>query len=95
MALTDPGFPSGHTMMATIVYGFIAVYLMMMLTALRWKVLLTAPIIALIVAVALSRMYLGAHYLSDVMAAVAAGLAWLALCLTCAEMLRRRRRSVV
>lgn len=29
MALADPGFPSGHTMMATIIYGFMAVYLML------------------------------------------------------------------
>jgi undecaprenyl-diphosphatase len=40
--------------------------------------------------VALSRMYLGAHYLSDVIGAMAAGTAWLALCLTAAEILRRR-----
>jgi undecaprenyl-diphosphatase len=32
--------------------------------------------------VAFSRMYLGAHYLSDVLAALAEGIAWLALCLT-------------
>ena len=47
--------------------------------------------IALVFLVALSRMYLGAHYLSDVLGAMAAGMAWLALCLTTVETLRRHR----
>ena len=34
-------------------------------------------------------MYLGAHYLSDVLGATAAGLAWLVLCLTAVDTLRR------
>jgi membrane-associated phospholipid phosphatase len=91
MALSDPGFPSGHTMMATIVYGFLAVYLMLRIeswTARSFIVILT---ISLIFLIALSRMYLGAHYLSDVLAAMAAGLAWLALCLSAVEVLRRHR----
>jgi|GEM_PF-4106987 len=41
-----------------------------------------------------SRDYLGAHYLSDVLGAAAAGLAWLALSLTAVGSLRRRRASM-
>jgi undecaprenyl-diphosphatase len=37
-------------------------------------------------------MYLGAHYLSDTLAAIAAGVFWLALCLTAVAGLRWRRR---
>jgi membrane-associated phospholipid phosphatase len=91
MALTDPGFPSGHTMMATIIYGFIAVFLIARITSWRWRFLIAALTVLLVLVVALSRMYLGAHYLSDVMGAMAAGTAWLALCLTAVETLRRRR----
>ena len=91
MALTDPGFPSGHTMMATIVYGFIATYLMLRMKSWPSRLLIGALTVFLILAVALSRMYLGAHYLSDVLAAMAAGTGWLALCLTAVEILRRRR----
>ena len=47
--------------------------------------------IDLIVLVGLSRMDLGVHYLTDVIAAVAASTAWLALCLTSVDELRRRR----
>ena len=41
--------------------------------------------------VGLSRVALGAHFLSDVLGAIAAGLAWLAICVTSVETLRRRQ----
>lgn len=91
MALTDPGFPSGHTMMATLVYGFMAVYLTLRITSWPWRFFIAASTILLVFTVALSRMYLGAHYLSDVLAAMAAGTAWVALCLSAVETLRRHR----
>jgi undecaprenyl-diphosphatase len=91
LALTDPGFPSGHTMMATIFYGFLAVHLILECTS-RPRRLAIAIVAALIVlAVALSRIYLGAHYLSDVLAAIAAGIAWVVLCIAAVETLRRYR----
>ena len=91
MALADPGFPSGHTMMATIIYGFMAIFLIP--TSASWlsRFLILALAVFLVFLVALSRMYLGAHYLSDVLAAMAAGVAWMALCLTSVETLRRHR----
>jgi membrane-associated phospholipid phosphatase len=91
MALTDPGFPSGHTMMATIIYGFAAVFVIPKIASWPWRFLIAAVTILLVLVVALSRMYLGAHYLSDVLAAMAAGTAWLALCITAVEIWRRRR----
>ena len=91
MALVDPGFPSGHTMMATIIYGFMAIYLMPGIASWWWRFLIATITILLVLLVALSRMYLGAHFLSDVLAAMAAGIAWVALCLTVVDTLRRHR----
>jgi undecaprenyl-diphosphatase len=45
----------------------------------------------MVMLVALSRMYLGVHYLSDVLAASAEGVAWLAVCITAVSTLQRRR----
>lgn len=90
-ALADPGFPSGHTMMATIIYGFLATYLILRTGSWPARFLIAIMTIPLVFLVALSRMYLGAHYLSDVLGAMAAGMAWLALCLTTVETLRRHR----
>lgn len=89
MALTGPGFPSGHTMMATIIYGFMAIYLLPRTASWPARFLIAIMTISLVFLVALSRMYLGAHYLSDVLGAMAAGTAWLALCLTTVETWRR------
>jgi membrane-associated phospholipid phosphatase len=91
LSLTSYGFPSGHTMAATVLYGVIATYFFT--TSLDWRRRLLVIFAAslLILLIAFSRMYLGAHYLSDVLGAMAEGLAWLALCLTVAYSVWRQR----
>jgi undecaprenyl-diphosphatase len=72
-------FPSGHSMAAVIAYGSVA-YLGGRLEptrALRWTTWTLAGL--LILAIGLSRIYLGVHYPSDVLAGYVAGLAWTAL----------------
>lgn len=91
LTLTSYGFPSGHTMGSTLFYGVLAIFLAQSVRAWRWRVL-TFWIAALAVAlIGLSRIYLGAHYLTDVVGAVAVGLAWLAFCWTGVETLRKWR----
>jgi undecaprenyl-diphosphatase len=82
LKLDSYSFPSGHTMMATVLYGVLAAYLLSKTTDWRRRVLILLVAGSLIVLVGFSRMYLGAHYLSDVLGAMAEGLAWLSLCLT-------------
>jgi membrane-associated phospholipid phosphatase len=84
-------FPSGHAMGATLLYGFLAAFGVRNVRAWRWRVLAVLAAGMLIVLIGFSRIYLGVHYLSDVLAGMAAGSAWLALCLTVVGTLRRHR----
>ena len=47
----------------------------------RWRLLVAIAAFLIVVLVGLSRIYLGVHYLSDVLAALTEGIAWLAICL--------------
>jgi membrane-associated phospholipid phosphatase len=82
LSLTSYSFPSGHTMTATVLYGVLAAYFFANTQDWRRRVVIVLVASFLILLVGFSRIYLGAHYLSDVLGAMAEGLAWLALCLT-------------
>lgn len=93
LTLATYSFPSGHTVAATLFYGLIAAYLVCM--ASRWKTrcLIVLGACIMVGLVGLSRMYLGVHYLTDVLAAIAEGCGWLAICITGVSTLRRRRAA--
>jgi len=92
LTLTTYSFPSGHTLMATVFYGTLSVLVVSRSVNWRSRVLAIALAGFMILLVGFSRIYLGAHYLSDVLAAIAEGLAWLAFCLLAIEELKRRRK---
>jgi len=91
LSLVTYSFPSGHTAAATVFYGLLACYLVHRVRTWRARVLVVLGAVGMVTLVALSRMYLGAHYLSDVLAAAAEGAAWLAICITAVSTLHRRR----
>jgi len=71
-------FPSGHATMSTVIYGLLAVYIASSIAS-RWRWFVYAIAILLIISIAFSRLYLGAHWLADVTAGLALGTAGVAL----------------
>ena len=92
LAFDGWSFPSGHASGAVVAYGMLAYILLRTLPA-RWHL----PVILLAAAIAFStgfsRLYLQAHYLSDVVAGFASGAAWLTVCIGCIEFVRVRQRT--
>ena len=88
-------FPSGHTMAATLLYGLLAVFAVLAFDTWRQRARAVLGAFVIVLLVGFSRVYLGAHYLSDVLGAAAAGLAWLALSLTAVDTLRRSSSRLV
>jgi undecaprenyl-diphosphatase len=81
LTLTSYSFPSGHTAGAVLFYGVLAAFLVSRFYDRRARAACVAGAIAMVTLVAFSRMYLGVHYLSDVLAAACSSTAWLVLCL--------------
>lgn len=71
-------FPSGHATTSLVVYGFLA-FLLAKHRSWNLRLLLYSAIAVLVALVGFSRLYLGMHWLSDVAAGYALGMAWITL----------------
>jgi membrane-associated phospholipid phosphatase len=72
-------FPSGHAVGSMIIYGFMAHILAKELQ--QYKLYIYAIAITIIIATGLSRLYLGVHYPTDIIAGYGVGILWLTTCL--------------
>lgn len=84
-------FPSGHAMGATVVFGALSYVAFRALHTWRWKSGAIATAVALVIAIASSRIYLGVHWISDIAAGALAGTLWVTTTTVAYEVTRRIR----
>jgi membrane-associated phospholipid phosphatase len=90
--LPGPGFPSGHSIMALLLFSLIA-YLIMPRLPRVWQLVAAGAAVLIPLLVGFSRMFLGSHYLTDVLGGYAFGMFWGGLVYTIFEIYFYRRAS--
>ena len=93
---TSMSFPSGHSLNALVIVGILAYLLIRHFWDRSWwlKVLIIVLAAVYAISMGLTRVYLGHHWLTDVLAAWVLGLAWLAVVIACHRVWRAvRKRS--
>lgn len=83
-------FPSGHSMMAAVAYLSLGVLIARTLPQRRLKVFVLALAAIVTIFVGVSRVYLGVHWPTDVLAGWLAGVAWAFVCIAGARFLANR-----
>mgnify|MGYP001769459674 CR=1 FL=1 len=89
-AVYTASFPSGHALMAAVTWLTLAVLLATTFRRRRLKVYVVGLAVLVTIAVGASRVYLGVHWPTDVLAGWAAGGAWALACAALARVLSRR-----
>ncbi|MFL5802908.1 MAG: bifunctional DedA family/phosphatase PAP2 family protein [Roseiflexaceae bacterium] len=95
LILSSYSFPSGHAMGAMAFYGLLAYLVIRRVHVWRWHLAAGVISVVLILLIGFSRMYLGVHYLSDVLGGYAAGFVWLVVTITGVETVVRRRHYLM
>ena len=88
-------FPSGHALGSLVGYGMLAYVIgSTWIESRKGRVRLAIATAVLVAAIGISRLYLGVHYFSDVVGGYAVGVLWLSVCISGAEVARRRRLTL-
>jgi undecaprenyl-diphosphatase len=93
MAPHSYSFPSGHAMCSFCFYGVLAGLLSARTKPLGWRILIWFTAAALVIAIGLSRIYLGVHYPSDVVAGYLAAAVWVGTIIVLDHVRKVRKHS--
>jgi undecaprenyl-diphosphatase len=88
-----PGFPSGHAVAVVTFYGLVAYLLAPKIHSAAGKIVVVLTALLIIVFVGFSRIFTGGHYLTDILAGYAVGIAWFGMAYTLIEIYFQKRRS--
>ena len=83
-------FPSGHMISTVICFGFLIYFFVPKISSRFWKAVVILTAILLVVFVGYSRFFVGAHYLTDIVAGTAVGIVWLCIVVMSFESITRK-----
>lgn len=86
-------FPSGHALSSLCFYGVMAGLLSARIKSLRWRIAIWMLAALLVIAIGMSRIYLGVHYPSDVLAGYLAATVWVGAVIVLDHVRKVRRSS--
>lgn len=82
-------FPSGQSLSATVLFGLLSYFLVLAPGTLFYRTGIIITALIVVGFIGFSRIYLGINFLSDVIGGYLVGIAWLATCISAAELYRR------
>ena len=88
------GFPSGHALAAAVFYGMLLVLLLKRVRHRGWRWGITGGLLLLILLIGVSRIYLGAHWPSDVLGGYTLGGAYCSLATMVCGWIERREEAL-
>ncbi len=86
-------FPSGHSMMSAVIYLSLAALIARIQPTRRIKIYVLSLAVILTLLIGISRIYLGVHYPTDVLAGWSIGLVWALICWIAAEFVTRNKSA--